>query len=371
MRIPSLPQHVNFLATCAKEPGHTPVATTLIAFILTLLLMIPVWANPAPTAGAPPPLIPLIIFLDYAVDLFFIVFALVILRKAVMLPLRSILLVAIAAMVGGLIADGMGGAATEWWMAKCHRCISPMRFQMVSFLSRVLIPVPLIFMVNYVLGRRFLDLSRREATVLGLVVGVFTTPIVYEAFDQFEVRWLGDTLHLYAAHERMPLYDYFSPFAFACAAGAFAFGDVLLLHHLKRHAKQKNRYAVPLAYIGVTTFALLYIVPLLNIRNRSIQIRAYTTNLKMIGMAALVYKQDTGGFPEHIELLVPKYLPDRHLLHCPSDRRSVEVVSYSYQKPPDTLRSPAEFPMVRCGYHPHPTLAFYVYADGSVRGGPR
>jgi prepilin-type processing-associated H-X9-DG protein len=353
----------------------------LIALI-TFILAAPAAANPIYIPPAKPPLLPLIIVLDYSVDLFFILVVLALLRWAPNLSLRGILAVGALAMIGGFVADGVGGMLTDRLLKSFgHTLFAPgldliadtREVDLWSFLGRVLLPVPLIFLVNYALGRRFLGLSRSRAGILGIVVGICTTPLLYAALEQFGVEWLGRAFGLYQVGGASPLLATFTPAVFAVGAILFGVGDVVLLDRMKASTARGVSWLVVPAALAVGLFGFFYASRLHEVRRPLSQLDQCRENLSMIGFAMLMYEDDYGGYPLTLDAVDPYYMSvrPRDVRHCPADPRPVRVLSYTYRKPPKGIRDPGEFPVVRCGYHPHPTQALYLYADGHVASGPK
>ena len=53
-------------------------------------------------------------------------------------------------------------------------------------------------------------------------------------------------------------------------------------------------------------------------------------NLRCVGFGITMYFDETGDIPKDINKLVPDYLPDNYILHCPASK---EEISYEYLKP--------------------------------------
>jgi hypothetical protein len=177
----------------------------------------------------------------------------------------------------------------------------------------VLVPIPLIFVANWLLGRAGFGLTSRQAVRYALVVAVATAP-----FESAEFAWSGDD------HILMIL------------GGVFLLFDVVLLLAFR----SGRQLGLP-TRITVAICALAIILP--SFAGRSYQVLEYMryeraqacrNQLYQVRFAFEIYRDDKGdAYPPDLASMVPKYL-DREFTHCPIPYHGHTGSAYRYRRPP-------------------------------------
>lgn len=91
-------------------------------------------------------------------------------------------------------------------------------------------------------------------------------------------------------------------------------------------------------------------------------------NLEQIGGALERYSRRNEKYPSSLAELHPNFLENKAALHCPADRRPLEVISYDYD-PPSPKDSP-DTPVIECKRHVvvegQPPWTLTLQKDGRV-----
>lgn len=99
---------------------------------------------------------------------------------------------------------------------------------------------------------------------------------------------------------------------------------------------------IPHPFRGFTLVELLVVIAILSLlaallfpafaKSRAQARRtACTSNLKQVGIAFHLYRQDSdGGLPSHLSIINQSYLRDARVLLCPSDRKRGQVAGNDY-----------------------------------------
>lgn len=320
--------------------------------VLVLLLSGPAWCNPATTSKLA--LLPITGAFDYIVDLFFIMLALLIVRRARTVPIGRVLGIALLAMIAGLCADAVGALAAGWvaYSGSFKTLLdgwTTYHLDFLEFVGKVVLPIPAIFAANYLLGRIGFRLTRREALWYGLIIGLATAP-----FESAELAWKMETdaeLQLMGA-----------------ASLVFGLGDLILLLVLR-----KGRQAGLPVRLTVATCALILVAVSVPIRVRQVSgeitylpRRVCSGQRLVIRRALTEYRLDHGNeLPGKLDLLVPEYIPKLEQLRCPAHRIGKDGPAYEYG-PPEEGRLRNEAMCIRCPVH-----SGEVYVEGVVKQGMR
>lgn len=96
--------------------------------------------------------------------------------------------------------------------------------------------------------------------------------------------------------------------------------------------------------------------------------RICVEHVVQIGGALQRYSQRNGHFPDSLAQLYPDFLDRRVLLHCPADKRPVDVISYDYKRP--DAKAPATTVVLTCRRHVlmdrQPPVVISLQKDGQL-----
>lgn len=91
-------------------------------------------------------------------------------------------------------------------------------------------------------------------------------------------------------------------------------------------------------------------------------------NLQEIGGALERYSKRNGQYPGTLDELYPSFITKKEILHCPSDPRPKNTVSYEYHQP--AMDAPGSFTVVECKRHVvvegQPPWTISLFKDGRV-----
>jgi hypothetical protein len=100
-----------------------------------------------------------------------------------------------------------------------------------------------------------------------------------------------------------------------------------------------------------------------NLRHLADCVQNEQTIVAALNRYATKYNQ----YPEKLESLYPRFIEDRKVLHCPSDPRPTDIVSYEYHRP--KIDSPDSTVLVTCSRHTPfrnlPSVIVGVRKDGT------
>lgn len=105
-----------------------------------------------------------------------------------------------------------------------------------------------------------------------------------------------------------------------------------------------------------------------NIYTEAQHITICEMNLREIGGALDRYSRRNGKYPDNLADLYPNFMEKRAFIHCPSDSRSKDIVSYDYTPP--SMDAPASTVVIECKRHiimkNQPPWTVSLYKDGKV-----
>lgn len=155
------------------------VFTITLTFISNICLANPISVTPsyAETFFA----LFLIFAIDLIIDVLVLAVAFLILKKPSHIKsLRFLFYVFLAAVVG-LIIDWLSFSAAD--VVSNIPVLTEAVF-FVQLFSIALSSFIMLFLYNYLLSQRFFHLTKREATIVGLFVGIFTNPVFFYVYSQ-------------------------------------------------------------------------------------------------------------------------------------------------------------------------------------------
>ena len=120
----------------------------------------------------------------------------------------------------------------------------------------------------------------------------------------------------------------------------------------------------------VMSMALPALAPVLSRSRAEARKAVCKSNLKQIGLTLAMYANDYDHFPQTLDQLIPDYLPEEGVLHCPSDGDK-PMMGYIYRdrargKKIDEIDAPERYPVVYDTPGNHTGGRNVVFADGHV-----
>lgn len=316
-----------------------------------ILLAIPAWANycPFPEKADEFHLAPLVVFLDFAFDLFCILLSLRLLKRIGTHSLGRLLGVGVLVTIVGFLAD--------YSAPKLMRAVAPHAFPM----AWVLLAVVLILAANWIIGLVLLRLSVGGSAILGGIIGLLTMPIAGPVNE-----WLREWLYTgYSSNGHA-----YGAIVFWRMAVGLGLADVILLCLLRPVSPLRRWQISVIGLAFVTACALVTLSPIraeLDIAQKVFLCGMFQRGNVVAAIDA--YRKDRGEYPDKLEDLLPKYLRHPEYLHCPLDPDRTRKVSYVYRKPSPAQQRSGDFWLFRCDHHPGPPM--YVWKDGDPIVGER